>query len=93
MRFESKHSYFKHCVSVRTLAHKHQLLQAYLHSGSFFPPIMQVKKSSDFHVSELYCETVRNAVMANFVEPDSVCTEITFRGTFIESTFSCVSVE
>lgn len=42
---------------------------------------MQAKKSSDLH-AELYCEDVRIAVMADLVEPDSVCTEITFKGTF-----------
>ncbi len=45
MRFESKHSYFKQCACkshnfknlCRTLAEKHQLFQAYLYAGSYFP--------------------------------------------------------
>lgn len=46
LRFESKHSYFKRSVRraqnfknvCKTLAHNHQLLQAYLHSRSFCSP-------------------------------------------------------
>ena len=53
MRFESNHSCFKRCVRktqnlknvCHTLAKNHQLLQAYLHSGSFFAPSLVVKNS------------------------------------------------
>lgn len=48
--FESKHTYFKQCARklhnfknlCSTLAERHQLLQANLHSGSLFPAILQV---------------------------------------------------
>lgn len=101
MRFESKHSYFKRCVRrtqnfknvCQTLARNHQLLQAYLHSGSFFPPSMVVKNSTPFH-AELYNNAVRTAVGTTLdKEPNIVAsTEIQWKGTlYKKGFFLCLS--
>ncbi|XDV19312.1 hypothetical protein PO909_024803 [Leuciscus waleckii] len=50
----SKHTYFKQCARKLhhfknlgvTLAERHQLLQAYLHCGNIFPPILQVGQAN-----------------------------------------------
>ena len=52
LRFESKHSYLKQCIKhsqnfiniCKTLAEKHQLLQAYKQAVSFFQGVVYVKK-------------------------------------------------
>ena len=69
LRFESKHGYFKACVRrlknfknvCSTLADRHQLLQAYLHEGSFFPPVLMVDAVIEF-VVENYSEKVQHVV-------------------------------
>lgn len=69
MRFKSKHTYFKQSARkshnfknlCRTLAEKHQLLQAYLYASNFFPPDIVLEKSTEFHFTE-YSEKIRRAV-------------------------------
>lgn len=99
MRFESKHSYFKRCVRrtqnfknvCQTLANNHQLLQTYLNSSSFFAPVLKSKDSSPYH-AHLYSDAVRNAVEAHMLtEPDSVSTEVRFKGTlYKKGSFLCL---
>jgi hypothetical protein len=69
LRFESKHSYFKmsaraakNSINItKTLAEKHQLLQAYYSTGSLFGPALEVKNGLSFHL-DLYNQNIRNAV-------------------------------
>ena len=69
LRFESKHSYFKNCVRklrnfknvCSTLADRHQLLQAYLSEGTFFPPQLIADSTLQFHV-KLYAPDIKRAV-------------------------------
>lgn len=69
LRFESKHTYFKQCALklhnfknlCSTLAERHQLLQAYLHSGSFFPGILQVGQANEFD-DQMYNGAIQEAV-------------------------------
>uniref|UniRef100_A0A8C1S326 Uncharacterized protein n=1 Tax=Cyprinus carpio TaxID=7962 RepID=A0A8C1S326_CYPCA len=56
LRFESKHSYFKRCGRklhnfknlCSTLVERHPFLQAYLHAGSLFPPLLQTGETTEF---------------------------------------------
>ncbi len=72
LRFESKHSYFKECARklhnfvhlCKTLAERHQLLQAYLCSGSVFPSIIQAVGEVSEYDEQLYCGGIQEAVRA-----------------------------
>ena len=102
MRFESKHSYFKRCVRrtqnfkniCQSLANQHQLLQTTLSSNSFFAPVLKSKNVTPYH-AHLYSDAVRNAVEAHmFTEPDSVSTEVDFKGTrYKKGSFLCLKRE
>ena len=69
LRFESKHTYFKQCARKlrnfkslgSTLAERHQLLQAYLHSGNIFAPVLQIDKANAFD-SQIYNAAIQQAV-------------------------------
>ncbi|XP_030842614.1 uncharacterized protein LOC105437795 isoform X1 [Strongylocentrotus purpuratus] len=69
MRFESKHSYFKsharHCANfiniTKSLAEKHQLLQAFCRHGQYFSVGISAERSVPFH-SNLYATSVKSAV-------------------------------
>lgn len=90
LRFESKHSYFKECARklhnfknlCATLAERHQLLQAYLGEGSFFPQFIQVENGTDFF-SDDYNERIRESVASlNFQSENTVAAhKVTFKGT------------
>lgn len=90
LRFESKHSYFKKCARklhnfknlCKTLAERHQLLQAYLGAGSMFPPVVQIQKGVEFYIDD-YSDRIREAVASyNFDSQSTVaCNEITVKGT------------
>ncbi|XP_076069750.1 uncharacterized protein LOC143041626 [Oratosquilla oratoria] len=85
MRFESKHSYFKKCARglhnlknlPKSLAKRHQLLQAFYSAGCLFPAAFQIKHSIDFKLDILdgHIKTAiagqhfshSNTVMANSV--------------------------
>nr|XP_054922870.1 uncharacterized protein LOC126523536 isoform X1 [Dermacentor andersoni] len=76
LRFESKHSFFKNCVRssknfkavAKTLAEKHQLLQAFLYSEAFFGPDISFKSAIPFCAGE-YSANVQ-ACLAQFnLEP------------------------
>ena len=102
MRFESKHSYFKRCVRrtqnfkniCQSLANQHQLLQTTLSSNSFFAQVLKSKNVTPYH-AHLYSDAVRNAVEATmFTEPDSVSTEVDFKGTlYKKGYFLCLKRE
>lgn len=101
MRFESKYSYFKRCAGrtqnfkniCQTLARNHQLLRAFLHLGSFFAPLLEVKNSTPFHL-ELHSNAVRTAVGTTLdKEPNIVAsTELKWKGTpYKKWFFLCLS--
>jgi hypothetical protein len=71
MRFEAKHAYFKRCMRfcqnfsniTSLLAERHQMLQAYLATGTMFAvQTFQVSSASPFYV-ELHCQQIQDAVM------------------------------
>jgi len=90
LRFESKHGYFKNCVRKLknfknvccTLADRHQLLQAYLSEGSFFPSVLVVDAVMDFQV-KTYNTDVQEAVgYFNFHRSNTVVThKAIYKGT------------
>jgi len=90
LRFESKHSYFKNCVRklrnfknvCSTLADRHQLLQAYLSEGTFFPPQLIADSTLQFHV-KLYAPDIKRAVSDMNFNPRHtiVASKATYRGT------------
>ena len=90
LRFESKHTYFKRCARVlhnyknlcKTLAEKHQLLQAYLSAGVLFPPTVTLHKGVEFYVESRSEEIKRALVSFNF-RPDNtlVSYSVTVKGT------------
>ncbi|CAN7937448.1 unnamed protein product [Ixodes hexagonus] len=90
LRFESKHSFFKNCVRQlqnfkalnKTLSERHQLLQAYLHSGAFFGAEVSMKAGMPFSISA-YSEPLQNCLGSlNFSSEDTMITnEITYKGT------------
>lgn len=98
LSFESKHSFFKRSVRraqnfknvCKTLAHNHQLFQAYLHSKSFFSPKL---KSVDLttYTPHLYSDAVHNVVETSMLnEPDSVATQVEYKGTlYRKGNFIC----
>lgn len=88
--FESKHVYFKQCVRKLhnfknlcfTLAERHQLLQAFLHTGEFFPPSIVADKATEFVVSD-YNDVIRESVAGYDFQPENttVAHEATVKGT------------
>lgn len=90
MRFESKHSYFKQCARKlhnfknlsATLAERHQLLQAYLNSGSIFPENVVAEKGTEFHASD-YNDDIQGSVACFHFEPGNTLAsnEVTVKGT------------
>ena len=69
MWFESKHSYLKsharHCANfiniTKSLAEKHQLLQAFCRQGQYFSVGISADRSIPFH-SDMYASSVQSAV-------------------------------
>lgn len=69
MRFESKHSYFKRCIRAsknfinvtKSLAERHQLLQAYQSCGTLFRSQVHVSDSTRFY-PELYDQNIKTVV-------------------------------
>ncbi|XP_072050319.1 uncharacterized protein [Amphiura filiformis] len=86
LRFESKHSYFKRCARYAqnfinitlTLAHRHQMLQAYCFNGQMFPDDVLLDKGTSFH-PDLYAVNIQNAVkhlnhdIKQYLVTDEVC--------------------
>ncbi|KAL0185508.1 hypothetical protein M9458_021205, partial [Cirrhinus mrigala] len=85
-KLKPKHHFLTHypalILKFGPLMRNHQLLQAYLHSGSFFAPLLEVKNSTPFHL-ELYSNAVRTAVGTILnKEPNIVAsTELKWKGT------------
>ena len=90
LRFESKHSYFKNCVRklrnfkniCSTLADRHQLLQAYLSEGTFFPPQLLTDSTLEFS-SKMYAADIQRAVSHIDFKPcnTAMASKATYRGT------------
>lgn len=90
LRFESKHTFFKQCARklhnfknvCKTLAERHQLLQAYLSAGNLFPPLIQVEKGTGFYVDD-YNDKIRASVASCPFESQSAvaCNNVTVKGT------------
>lgn len=93
LHFESKHSYFKQCARklhnfknlCSTLAERHQLLQAYLHAGSLFPPLLQIGEATKFH-DQLYHIAIQRAVSLKGLRPEDTfeTPSVTFKGTLYQ---------
>lgn len=71
---------FKNLCS--TLAERHQLLQAYLHAGSLFPPTLQMGQTSKFD-DQLYQTGIQRAVSLKGLHPEHIIEtpSVTFKGT------------
>lgn len=89
MRFESKHTYFKQCARKlhnfknlsSTLAERHQLLQAYLHAGNVFPPVLQVGQANEFN-AHMYNFAIQEAVrLSNLTGSIMETAMVTYKGT------------
>ncbi|KAL0150086.1 hypothetical protein M9458_054611, partial [Cirrhinus mrigala] len=90
LRFESKHTYFKQCARklhnfknlCSTLAERHQLLQAYLHSGSLFPSILQVGQANEFD-EQMYNDAIKEAVRISGVTNQNTAetASVTYKGS------------
>lgn len=88
--FESKHTYFKQCAQKlqnfknlsSTLAERHQLLQAYLHSGSLFSGILQVGQVNEFD-DQMYNVAIQEAVrLSGFKKQNAAETvSVKYKGT------------
>ena len=90
LRFESKHTYFKQCARklqnfinpCKTLAERHQLLQAYYSAGSLFPPCVQFEKGVQFHFDTFSAEIQRATEGFHFSpKSSSVTYNVTLKGT------------
>lgn len=91
LRFESKHSYFKECARklhsfvhlCKTLAERHQLLQAYLSSGSLFLPAVQAIGDANEYDEQLYNGLIQESVRtAGFTkETVSEVSAVVYKGT------------
>jgi hypothetical protein len=95
LRFESKHSYLKTSARsaqnfiniTRTLAVKHQLLQAYYSAGSLFGSTVEVKSGQPFHF-DLFCKQIQTA-LNNFPHlKNSHTTEVADSVTVNNTTYS-----
>jgi len=101
LRFESKHSYFKECVRkihnfknlTQTLAERHQLLQAYLLSGSLFPSEIQPTVENDFF-PETYNTQIQECTRnLNFsTGTTTVAQVVKYKGTVYKAGM-CVALE
>ncbi len=90
LRFESKHTYFKQCLRklrnfknpCSTLAERHQLLQAFLSAGKFFPPAVLVEKGTPFFSGD-YNDDIREAVAQHHFEAVNtlIAHEVVVKGT------------
>lgn len=90
LQFESKHTFFKQCARklhnfknlCKTLAERHQLLQAYLSAGNLFPPLVQVEKGTDFY-AEVYNDRIGASVASCLFMSQSAaaCNYVTVKGT------------
>uniref|UniRef100_A0A3P8S3X7 Uncharacterized protein n=1 Tax=Amphiprion percula TaxID=161767 RepID=A0A3P8S3X7_AMPPE len=90
LRFESKHAYFKQCARKlhnfknlsSTLAERHQLLQAFLSAGNFFPPAVVVEKGTEFYLED-YNNNIRESVAHHTFEPENtlIAREVIVKGT------------
>ena len=88
LRFESKHTYFKQCARklqnfknlCSTLAERHQLLQAYLHAGNLFPPVLQVGQASEFDF-QMYNPAIKEAVRGVQKQFTMETISATYKGT------------
>lgn len=89
MRFESKHTYFKQCARKlhnfknlsSTLAERHQLLQAYLHAGNVFPPVLQVGQANELN-AHMYNFAIQEAVrLSNLTGSIMDTAMVTYKGT------------
>lgn len=90
LRFESKHTYFKQCLKklrnfknpCSTLAERHQLLQAFLSAGTFFPPGVSVERGTHFFSGD-YNDVIGQAVAHyNFEFTNTlIANEVTVKGT------------
>ncbi|XP_076059717.1 uncharacterized protein LOC143036354 [Oratosquilla oratoria] len=90
MRFESKHSYFKKCARglhnfknlPKSLAKRHQLLQAFYSAGCLFPAAFQIKHSIDFKLDILDGHIKTAIVGQHFSHSNTVmANSVVFRGT------------
>lgn len=99
LRFESKHTYFKQCARKLhnfknlgvTLAERHQLLQAYLHSGNIFPSILQVGQANEFD-AQMYNAAIQEAVRFRGLTKDNTIetSTVTYKGTLYKKGMSVV---
>ncbi|XP_052009949.1 uncharacterized protein LOC127662700 [Xyrauchen texanus] len=98
MRFESKHTYFKQCARKlhnfknlsSTLAERHQLLQAYLHAGNVFPPVLQVGQADEFN-AHMYNFAIQEAVrLGNLTGSIMETAMVTYKGTTYKKGMSVV---
>ena len=89
LRFESKHCYFKRCVRsaqnfkniCSTLSEKHQLLQAYKQSSSYFQNRVEVTKSIPL-IPDAYNPGIQNAMkMCQIAKDAEVSLEVIIKGT------------
>jgi hypothetical protein len=89
MRFESKHSYFKRCLSrlgnfknpCQTVTERHQLDQAYRCAGQYFPNETDIRKSVPCYV-DAYGELIQAAMSThNFSPDDHISYDVIHRGT------------
>lgn len=89
LRFESKHCYFKRCIRsaqcfknvCKTMSIKHQLLQAYKHTSSYFQNVIEVRKSIPL-ITNTYSLNIRAALeVCHIDESSEVSLEITVLGT------------
>uniref|UniRef100_A0A3P8NYM5 Uncharacterized protein n=1 Tax=Astatotilapia calliptera TaxID=8154 RepID=A0A3P8NYM5_ASTCA len=84
LRFESKHSYFKECARklhnfvhlCKTLAERHQLLQAYLSSGPLFAPAVQAVGETSEYDEQLYNGLIQESVRTADMDSGSLHHEI-----------------
>lgn len=99
LRFESKHGYFKQCARklhnflnlCNTLAERHQLLQAYLHAGSFSPPLLQIGEATKFHDQLCQIAIQKAASLKGLCPEDTFETpSVTFKGTLYQRSIAIV---
>ncbi|KAJ8043354.1 hypothetical protein HOLleu_10405 [Holothuria leucospilota] len=84
LRFESKHSYFKNCLRcaknfknvTHTLSEQHQLLQAYISSGSLFDNCLQFGKCMRMNI-DLYSKPIKTALYTHYKCSETIaCLEV-----------------
>lgn len=88
LRFESKHAYFKKCAKqcknfrniCSTLAVHHQLLQAYIHEGNFFPMKISTNGSVNFCAASFSVD-IQNAIPSNITSLNTIMSyDVSFQG-------------